>query len=164
VPASKAQQAKTAERRRQAVEMRIAGHPWEVIAKTLGYSNKGAAYTDVRRALEKNAAKLAIPVEALRELELSRLDAELVRLQEMQDALWDKVLAGDPRAIDTGLRIEEVRRRNGKQRAELLGLEAPKQVELTLESIDAAIAQVDERLAAARSEAAEATGVEEEEV
>ncbi|MEZ0066692.1 hypothetical protein ABIA32_002704 [Streptacidiphilus sp. MAP12-20] len=149
MPANRAQQTKTADRRRQAVELRIAGRSWQQIADQLEYSSKGAACTDVRRALEKAVEKLAIPLEAHRQLELDRLDA-------IQNALWDKVLDGDTKAIDTTLRLMD-------RRAKLLGLDAPQRHELTLEAIDAALADVEQQLAAARSEAAEAEGAEEEE-
>jgi hypothetical protein len=147
VAASKAQQAASADRRRAAVELRIAGKSWQEIADLLHYDSKASACTDVRRALEKAVAKLNVPLEAHRQLELDRLDA-------MQNALWDKVLAGDTKAIDTSLRLMD-------RRAKLLGLDAPQRHELTLESIDAALADVEEQLAAARSQAAEAAGAEE---
>ena len=150
-----AQQAATADRRRQAIEMRIAGHSWQAIADALGYDSKGSANTDVRRALEQARVELAIPREALRELEAERLDAELVRLEETQAAIWLLVQAGDLRAIDTSLRIEEARRRNAERRSKLLGLDAPAQVELTMEAIDAALADTAAELAAARRDAAE---------
>ncbi|MEY9937305.1 hypothetical protein [Streptacidiphilus sp. MAP5-3] len=149
MPANRAQQTATAERRRQAVQLRISGHSWQEIADLLGYSSKGAACTDVRRALEKAVEKLSIPLEAHRQLEMDRLDA-------MQNALWDKVLEGDTKAIDTSLKLMD-------RRAKLLGLDAPQRHELTLEAIDAALADVEQQLAAARSEAAEAEGAPEEE-
>jgi hypothetical protein len=147
VAANKAQQAKTADRRRQAVELRVEGKSWQEIADRLGYDSRGSAATAVRRALEQAVAELNVPLEAHRQLELDRLDA-------MQNALWDKVLAGDTKAIDTTLRLMD-------RRAKLLGLDAPQRHELTLESIDAALADVEEQLAVARSQAAEAAGAEE---
>ena len=137
--ATKAQQAKTAERRRAAVELRIAGTPWHEIANLLGYDSKASAYTDVRRALEKAVTKLSIPLEAHRQLELDRLDA-------MQSALWPAVLDGNTKAIDTALRLMD-------RRAKLIGLDAPQRHELTLEALDAAIEDYSAQLAAARSEA-----------
>jgi hypothetical protein len=149
MPANRAQQTVTAERRRAAVQLKIAGHTWQEIANALDYSSKGAACTDVRRALENAVKKLSIPLEAHRQLEMDRLDA-------MQNALWDKVLEGDTKAIDTSLRLMD-------RRAKLLGLDAPQRHELTLEAIDAALADVEQQLAAARGEAAEADDPEEEE-
>ncbi len=142
MPASKAKQTLVAERRRAAVQLRIAGHSWDAIARQLGYDSKASAYTDVRRALEKAVTKLAIPLEAHRQLELDRLDA-------MQNALWPAALDGETKAIDTALRLMD-------RRARLLGLDAPQRHELTLEALDAALIEVEQQLAVARSEAADA--------
>lgn len=142
MPASKAKQTQVAGRRRAAVQLRIAGKSWAAIAQALGYDSKASAYTDVRRALEKAVTKLAIPLEAHRQLELDRLDA-------MQNALWPKVLDADTKSIDTALRLMD-------RRARLLGLDAPQRHELTLEALDAALIEVEQQLAAARSEAADA--------
>jgi hypothetical protein len=149
MPANRAQQTVTAERRRAAVQLRISGKSWQEIADLLGYSSKGAACTDVRRALESAVKKLSIPLEAHRQLELDRLDA-------MQNALWADVLDGDTKAIDTSLKLMD-------RRAKLLGLDAPQRHELTLEAIDAALADVEQQLAAARSEVEEAEDAPEEE-
>lgn len=130
----------TAERRKAAVELRMQGLRWHEIADRLGYADRAAAYTDVRRALEKAVADLSFPLEAHRQLELDRLDA-------MQNALWPKILDGDPRAVDSALRLMD-------RRAKLLGLDAPQRVEvLTLDAIDAAIADLEQQLTARRSEA-----------
>jgi hypothetical protein len=160
VGVSNAQRAKTAKRRREACDMRLDGHSWQAIATKLRYASKGAAHTDVKRALEEAVAELSIPREALRELEVQRLDAELVRLAQMQAALWKDALAGDLKAIDAGVRIEEARRKNGKRRAELLDLDAPQRHELSMGDIDAALDTVRDKLAAAHREAAEADGAE----
>ena len=143
MPASKAQQTLVAERRRAAVQLRIAGHSWYEIAQQLGYDSKASAYTDVRRALEKAVRDLSIPLEVHRELMLQRLDA-------MLNALWPNVLAGDTKAIDAAGRLLDRYMR-------LLGLEAPQRHELTLEVLDAALVEVEQQLALARSEAAAAS-------
>lgn len=138
-----AKRADTADRRRKAIEMRIAGHHWQDIADTLHYASKGAAHTDVTRALEQAVAELAIPLEGYRQLELDRLDT-------MQTALWPKVLSGDTKAIDTTLRLMD-------RRAKLLGLDAPQRMEVvTLDAVDAAIADLTRQLAD-RREAGEAS-------
>jgi hypothetical protein len=132
------------ERRRQAVELRIAGKSWQEIADLLGYDSKGTACGDVRRALQKAVEKLAVPMEEYRQLELDRLD-------KMQDALWPKVLEGDTRTVDTSLRLMD-------RRAKLLGLDAPTRTEgvLTLDAIDASIAQLTAQLDTARTQAGQA--------
>lgn len=136
----------TAERRRAAVQLRMQGKTWQEIADQLGYKGKGNAYNDIKRALEKAVADLAIPLEGYRQLELDRLDA-------MQNALWPAVLKGDTKAIEVSLRLMD-------RRAKLLGLDAPQRHELTLEAIDAALDDVTAQLAAARGEAGQAAAAE----
>jgi hypothetical protein len=136
-----AHQIPLADRRRNAVELKIGGATWQQIADRLGYDSRASAYTDVRRALQQSVAELAIPREEYRQLELDRLD-------EMQNALWSKVLEGDTKAIDTSLRLMD-------RRAKLLGLDAPTRTEgvLTLDAIDASIAHIAAQVDAARTQA-----------
>ena len=81
---------------------------------------------------------------------------ELMRLDRLQAAAWAQAAKGDLRAIETMLRVID-------RRCRILGLDAPRRVEvLTIDAIDAEI----ERLTAALSrraevaEAADAAGVE----
>jgi len=139
---SPAVRTRTAERRRAAVTLRIEGKPWQEIADTLGYDSRSSASKDVTRAMQQAIANLALPLEEYRQLELDRLDA-------MQNALWPKVMDGDPRAIDTTLRLMD-------RRAKFLGLDAPARMEvLTIDAIDAAIADLGQQVASARSQAGE---------
>lgn len=108
--ASRAQQAQTAERRAQAIQLRLSGMDWETIAQQLGYANRAAACKDVSRALEASREAARKAGEDLRALELARLD-------RMQAALWARVLKGDTKAADTVLRLMQ-------RRARLAGLEA----------------------------------------
>jgi hypothetical protein len=134
-----AHQVPIVERRRTAVEMKIAGASWQTIADELGFDSKASAYNDVRRGLQKAVAELAIPLEEYRQLTLDRLEA-------MINALWPKVEEGDTKAIDSTLRILN-------QQADLLGLKAPARMELTIDAIDAAITDLTGQLVAARGEA-----------
>ncbi|TQF04770.1 hypothetical protein E6W39_24255 [Kitasatospora acidiphila] len=136
-----AHQVPVIERRRAAVELRIQGKSWQEIADLLGYDSKGTACNDVRRALQKAVQALAVPMEEYRQLELDRLD-------KMQDALWPKVLEGDTKAVDTTLRLMD-------RRAKLLGLDAPTRTEgvLTLDAVEASIAQLTAQVDAARTQA-----------
>jgi hypothetical protein len=113
VPASKAQRAKTAERRAKAIALRLAGLDYPVIAQRLGYSSRQAAAKDVERALATNLAEVGRSADELREIELMRLD-------RLQAAAWQKAVTngGDLRAIDTVLRIID-------RRCKLLGLDGP---------------------------------------
>ena len=56
----------------------------------------------------------------LRELEVQRLD-------EFLRALWPKIQTGNPRAIETALKVSE-------RRAKLLGLDAPEKREVTVDA------------------------------
>lgn len=116
MPPSRAQRARTAERRTKAIALRIAGADWEQIAATLEYKGgRGEACKDVTRALEAHIREQHQQAEVLRETELLRLD----RLQRGQ---WTQAVAGDSRAADTVLKIVDRRMR-------LLGLDVPPDVE-----------------------------------
>lgn len=104
MPASKAQRAATADRRAKATALRIAGMDWQSIADQLGYSSRGAACTDVSRALEANLAELRDKAEEMRSIESMRLD-------RLQASLWPKAVKGDVKAIDAVLRIIDRRMR-----------------------------------------------------
>lgn len=112
--ASKAAQAATAQRRAQAVQMRVAGVSWDLIASRLGYSGKAAACKDVTRALERARAETAEATEQLRQLEAARLD-------RLQAGLWTSACAGDTRAVDVALKIID-------RRVKLLGLDGAQRV------------------------------------
>ncbi len=94
----------------QAVQRALAGDSYEQIAAAVGYTNRGTAYTAVRRVLERREVEDAAQ---LRTLEGARLD-------RLQAAHWDLALAGDPKAATVVLRIFE-------RRAKLFGLDAPVQ-------------------------------------
>ncbi|MFK0045525.1 hypothetical protein ACIQU4_15630 [Streptomyces sp. NPDC090741] len=150
--ASKAQQAFTAERRAKAIRMKINGHSYTEIAEQLGYSSRGSASSDVRRALEKHVIEEGLAVEAWRELELARLDI-------LQKAIWNKAMDGDPRAIETALKILD-------RRAKLLGLDSAIKLEvLTIDALDQQIQRLEAELgrndfAALDGEAGEAEATE----
>lgn len=96
------------ERQRQALELRKEGHTFAVIATKLGWKDQRGAFEAVKSALKK---VLRPPAETLRTLDLERLDTALL-------SLWPRVRTGDPKAINTMLRILE-------RRARLLGLDSP---------------------------------------
>ncbi|MFG2412283.1 hypothetical protein [Streptomyces goshikiensis] len=150
--ASKAQQAFTAERRAKAIRMKIEGASYTEIAEQLGYSSRGSANSDIRRALEKHVIEEGLAVEAWRELELARLDV-------LQQAIWSKAKAGDPRAIETALKVLD-------RRAKLLGLDSAIKLEvLTIDALDAQIQRLEAELgrndlATVGGEAGEAEAVE----
>lgn len=134
--ASKAQQAFTADRRGKAIRMKIEGHTYTEIAEELGYSSRGAAYVDIKRALEKHVIEEGLAIEAWRELELAKLDA-------LQRAIWPAATGGDPRAIEAALKILD-------RRARMLGLDSAIKLEvLTIDALDAQIQRLESELATA---------------
>lgn len=121
MPASKAQRVLTAERRRKAVAARLAGADYDTIARTLGYASRGAAHTDISRALEASLREQSRSVEILRH--------ELVlTLMRVKAAMWTGALAGDPRSADIVLkacdRIERLTVGNTPVRLEVITMSA----------------------------------------
>ncbi len=108
-------ESKTSERRleavqkqRQALQLRLAGVPFAHIAEKLGYRSASGAFKAVSSALERT---LREPADAVRKLELERLDHFLFRL-------WPAIQRGEPAAIGQAVKILE-------RRAKYLGLDAP---------------------------------------
>lgn len=133
--ASRAQRAKTAERRGRAIALRLAGLEYQAIADRLGYASRQAARVDVERALQANLAEESRQADLLRQVELQRLD-------RLQAAAWPAAAGGDLRAIDTVLKVID-------RRCKLLGLDAPIRAEvMTIDAIEANIAALTAQLAA----------------
>jgi hypothetical protein len=168
MPASRAKRADTAQRRRQAIDMRMAGASYQRIADELGYTSRGAACQDISRALEQAVAEQTQSVEAYREEELQRLDLLLAEAWAIlkrdhltvshgrvvyDDSTGQPILDDGPTlsAIDRILKIQE-------RRAKYLGLDAPTRVEaITIDSIDAEIAKLAAELEGTQTREAEAT-------
>ena len=169
---TKAQKPAIADRRKKAIELRLAGSDWQTIADQLGYSDRGAACKDVTRALEAHIAEQHASLEVYRETELMRLDqltVEVVRVLKARHyvvtqsgRLVDDPQTGAPMlddgpvltAVDRLLKIQD-------RRAKLLGIDAAQRVEvLSLDAIDAAISDLNAHLAAYGSEAEPVAGVE----
>lgn len=116
----------------QVIELRRAGITWAKIAEQTGYAGPAGAF----RAYQRVAERFIRPnLEELRDMELDRLD-------RLQAAVWGKALNGDVRSLDAVLRIID-------KRAKLLGLDAPKEVNLKAEvatydrdSIDSEVARL----------------------
>ncbi len=92
-------------KRTRAVQLAAEGHSYEEIARVVGYSHRGSAHRAVFKALEEREVE---DVEALRSIEVARLDA-------LQVALWPRAETGDTAAIGLLVRIIE-------SRARILGL------------------------------------------
>lgn len=115
----------SAERQRQALELRKAGVGFQQIADKLGYADHSGAYRAVATALKKT---LQEPADELRAIEVERLDQLLL-------GLWPKAIKGDTWSVDRVLKIME-------RRSALLGLDAPVKRELTA-NIDHVISRPD---------------------
>ena len=112
---SKRQNIALRQRGQQAISLRMAGATVKQIADQLGFANESGAYKTIMRELEQTAHDMGESTEAVRQLELKRLD-------QMQFPIWPLVIAGDQGALGPALRIQE-------RRANLLGLDAPRQIE-----------------------------------
>lgn len=156
MPASRAKRADTAQRRRQAIDMRMAGASFQTIADALGYNSRGAACQDITRALEAAVMEQGRSVEAYREEELQRLDLLLAEAwavlkrahvtvshgRIVRDDLEEPILDDGPTlaAIDRILKIQE-------RRAKFLGLDAPQRHEVvSIDAVDAEIARLSAEL------------------
>lgn len=103
-----------AEKYRKVVELRMAGLTFDAIAKETGYIDR----TGAKRAYDSALNRWAVEsVEQQRIIQSERLDRLFF------EAFGQAVRGGDLAAIDRCLKIE-------KRRAELWGLDAPKQHEI----------------------------------
>lgn len=100
----------------KALELRMEGKTFEVIAEELGYAGKQGAYEAVRRSLAEITRE---PAEELIRLDLERLDV-LWQIQYLN------AQGGDVQAMAACMKIME-------RRARLLGLDAPEKREVTAE-------------------------------
>jgi hypothetical protein len=143
-----AQSYEVAVRRREAVRMAREGNSWDDIADTLGYASRGAAFTDVQRAM-KQALR-----EMFTETELYRYES-LERLRELLKSLWprreDEKVAREIRLIISDM-------------GDLTGAKAPIKYEIGESDVDRALRELDleigRRAAAAESQAGAAAGGE----
>ncbi|MBD3550877.1 hypothetical protein [Streptomyces sp. SP18CM02] len=149
-------EAVTAERRAKLLALRRQGVRYDdPRIMNLGYANAGAARKDLTRALQHHHDEEAAEASVYRQQENERLDAELERLQELEEAARQvltnrHILVNNGRvilhpdteqpmeddgpvlqAIDRLVKIEDARRRNGERRASLNGFNAPVQTEVS---------------------------------
>jgi hypothetical protein len=92
--------ARTAERRRDALNLRAAGADFRSIANALGIS-LGQAYADVQSAM------LEVTKEAAEEV----LALDLQRLDQLQASVWAAARAGDVQAVECVRKLIELRQR-----------------------------------------------------
>jgi hypothetical protein len=94
-------------------ELRIKGHTFDQIAGEVGYSGPSGAWQAYQRIKSETIFE---SIDEARQLELMRLD-------EMQLAVWDRAINGDLPAAHCVLKIMD-------RRAKLLGLDKPEKVEV----------------------------------
>ncbi len=87
----------------KALEYRKSGASYEQISRALGVSKAGA-WKAVKRGLANLNKECAERAKEVRQIETLRLD-------KMWNSIYEDVLLGDPRAINTALRIMERRAR-----------------------------------------------------
>lgn len=169
---SRAELAAVAKRRAKLIDYRRKKIPYTVFYEELGYVSVNAARRDFTRALEESIAAQHASAEVYREEQLSELDylaeeahkilrtrhyvvtqsGKLVEHPETGEPLLDDgpVLAAIDRLVKILDRI-----------AKLRGLDAPQKLEvMTIDAIDAAIADLNAQLAASDVEAEALAGAE----
>ena len=95
----------------------MSGASYKEISKRVGVSSP-TAYQYVKKALADLRDKNTETAIQLRALEVMRMD-------KMMEALWNRAVEGDEKAIDTILKIQA-------RKARLLGLDAPEKVDTTM--------------------------------
>lgn len=115
--------------------LRLAGMPFEQIAREVGYADQSGAYRAYQRVMERTVRPMA---DEAREEEVSRLDRLIM-------SYWPRALGGNghdpnPKAADVVFRAMD-------RRAKLLGLDAPIKQEIdvttyTSDDFDKEVAEV----------------------
>jgi hypothetical protein len=112
LPRNTKQMSAAALKRKDALEMRVAGFSVQQIANKHTRGDRSNAHKLLTQGISEAPREAATE---LREIELQRLDRMFL-------GLWAKSRAGDEKAVAASIRIME-------RRAKLLGLDAPAQVE-----------------------------------
>ena len=108
------------ERQRQALELKISGATYAVIASELRYKSASGAHKAVSSAL---TATLRPPADELRQLESDRIDNLWVQL-------WERLTSAADIADFVKLTAQLIRL--SERRARLLGLDSPVKADLTI--------------------------------
>lgn len=109
------------DKEREVITLRRAGYTFDDIATQVGYATASGAHAAFQRALKRTLIEAGI--EELRATELDRLD-------RLQAAVWGEAMTGNPKAIETALKILD-------RRAKYLGLDSPIKQEIKVEVADA---------------------------
>lgn len=123
----------------KAVAAVLRGMTYDQAAEHAGYATRSGAYKAVQRALARTAADTNQNADALRALEVARLDRMLLELSSV--ALKKET------PLEIKLKYLEAMRRNIESRAKLLNLYAPLQLEVfTHDALNLQISQLADRL------------------
>lgn len=94
------------EEEQKVLELRKQGQSYRAIAEELGLSGPGQANKVFQRAVSRYTGQVGPELIKLEEM----------RLDDLQEAIWDMAMAGDLKAVETVLRVME-------RRAKLRGLD-----------------------------------------
>ncbi|MFF3096799.1 hypothetical protein [Streptomyces cyaneofuscatus] len=121
MPASPRQRMSAVERRIQALQLHLAGVDYRTIAKQVGYADGAAAQKAVDRAIEESIARGQEDTDTIR-------TREVLRYNRLQAAHWGKAVKGDVKASGVVLQCMAGRER-------LLGLAAPKKINIEAQQL-----------------------------
>lgn len=162
-----------AERDAEAARLKADKWTYQQIADELGYHDRFHARDRIKKVLRETVQEAG---NALRTMELLRLEGELRRLNGLEAAVHEvlarkhitvsngkPVYVGDEpllddapvlNAVDRLLKIEDSRRRNGESRRKLLGLDAATKVDATVTEITQQDIELQEMIRSARAKVA----------
>lgn len=104
-----AKRAEVATRRTQAIELALSGRTWDQVAEELGYSSRGAAYTDIKRALAFYVREQHEGLDLLRAQQLAKLDAIEARMWAIMTADHPLVQGGKVVYADVEVEVDGVK-------------------------------------------------------
>lgn len=113
----------TAENRRKALQLRLAGLTFEEISDAMNLGNRGAAYSLVNGALEETRREI-------REDADRYVAEEVHRIERLIRAIWSRAV-GTPQNPDPDLKAIDRVEKLMARKARLLGLDAPVRAELS---------------------------------
>jgi hypothetical protein len=121
MPPSQRQKKHTAEGRREAMQLYLAGVDLATIATQLHYADASAAKKAIDRAFADSIDRAHADIDALRAVAIARYD-------RLQSAFWGKALKGDTKAADIVLRVM-------KDRGRIEGTEVPTRINVDAQKL-----------------------------
>ncbi len=125
------------ERELSAYRLRLAGASYRQIAKAVGYAGPSPAYHAVKRVF---ASLVQEPTDEVRQLEVERLDALYMKLwTAIEDTGSASEGDQDPTPFENLDKAAHTLLRISKRRSELIGLDAPRRIDITKRIRDMAV-------------------------